>query len=363
MKTLLSNACPICLVLISVSLHAQTYGWQVRRSPVDEHLYDVTYAKGMYVAVGNHRTILTSENGADWRVRAQNPASQGWLSSVVWGNGVFVAVGNGYQRQWPLSSPSTFGPPGSAGYSLDTNSAAIVVSRDGIHWRGLLRGRPTLNAVAFGKNRFVAVGLGGIITSRDGHSWSYPTNFHDSFGRQRTPGDVLSHLAPHFPTQVAYGNGTFIVLGQVGSVLASTNGLDWVGYGLNAVDWHVTGNAIFNGMHPLVFNGSMFIAAPFEGPRPPELFASRRGARWQQIASPSFYMALGHGPEQATAGVGWDTQRRPVVQISPDGLDWSGSPTQIKGSPYAIGYGPRGYVIVGAKGLILQSVLPRTLRP
>ena len=294
--------------------------------------------------------------------RAQQPDSQGWFSSVVYGNGMFVAVGNGHQERWPLDDPPTFGPPGSAGYSTNTNSAPLVVTKDGIHWRALRRGGSTLNAVAFGNNRFVAVGLrpDGIITSRDSYSWVYPTNFVDMNGRQRTRDDAITYLLPYFPTQVAYGNGTFIVLGQVGSVLISTNGLDWVSYGPNAVSWLGSGHSIFNGLNALDFNGSLFIAAPYDGGAQ-RIFASRRGAHWPQVASPSFrVLALGHGGTQTTAAVG-QTQRGSWVQFSDDGLDWSATPTQITGVPYAIGYGERGFVIVGANGLILQSTLPRSI--
>ena len=56
MKPVLTAA----IVLTFLSLNAQTSEWQVRQSPLNEHLYGVTYGEGLYVAVGNNRTILTS---------------------------------------------------------------------------------------------------------------------------------------------------------------------------------------------------------------------------------------------------------------------------------------------------------------
>jgi hypothetical protein len=358
MKGVLEACSVLLFLLVRLPGYSQPYDWQVRRSPADEHLYAVTYGKGLYVAAGNHRTILTSANGAKWRVRVQNTNSQGWFSGVAYGNGTFVAVGNGYQQYWRLSSPPTFGPPGSAGYSTNTNSAPIAVSTDGIHWRALRRGQKSLSAVAFGKERFVAVGLDGIITSRDGFSWLRPDDFYGPTG-ERLPhrgADVAWNLAPPAPTEVAYGNGGFVVLGLRGCILVSTNGLHWVYHGA-LQQW-------IHNFTALTFNGLHFITAHVEHPVH-KTFVARNGADWREVASPFFYVwALGAGPLQRVLAVGSDFKGHCWLQLSFDGVDWSGTPTQISGLPYAVTHGKRGWVVVGAKGMILQSTLrPPPLEP
>ena len=106
MKTCL-NACTAILLFTVSSLNSQTLGWRAGQAPLREHLYSVTHGEGLYVAVGNNRTILTSSNAVRWSVRMHNANGNGWLCGVTHGNGTFVAVGNAAQRLYmygPLAS-------------------------------------------------------------------------------------------------------------------------------------------------------------------------------------------------------------------------------------------------------------------
>ncbi len=69
----------------------------------------------------------------------------------------------------------------------------------------------TEHGVAFGLDRFVAVGEGGnIFTSPDGSDWT-----------QRTSGTTVSLH------NIAYGTGAFAAVGDDGTILVSYNGVDW----------------------------------------------------------------------------------------------------------------------------------------
>jgi hypothetical protein len=61
------------------------------------HLSSVAYGNGLFVAVGRsdagRGTILTSPDGVTWTVRASPTSNQ--LNGVTYGNGLFVAVGGG----------------------------------------------------------------------------------------------------------------------------------------------------------------------------------------------------------------------------------------------------------------------------
>jgi hypothetical protein len=61
----------------------------------------VTYGNGLFVAVGEDGTILTSPDGVTWTQRTSGTSN--WLNGVAYGNGLFVAVG------WaaPSSPPRT----------------------------------------------------------------------------------------------------------------------------------------------------------------------------------------------------------------------------------------------------------------
>lgn len=356
MKTVLT-ACIAALLLLTNNLHAQTPDWRVRQSPVGEHLYGVAYGKGVYVAVGNHRTILTSPNGRSWTVRARNTNSPGWLCGAAYGNGVFVAVGNGYQRDWPLSSPSTWGPPGSDGFYLGTNLAPIVVSRDGIRWRSVRRGEQSFSAVAFGRGRFVAAGLGGLMTSRDGHSWLYPTNFYRDGQRIPISGAGIGWgYLPPAPTQLAFGDGMFVVRSWRGATMISTNGLDWISVRAPA--------SCQSTLNLLTFGGGRFVVGTCalygEDWLLGKLSVSSDGVNWSTAGALSTYItALGPGHNRGVVVGGWDMDRRSWLKTSPDGLDWTRAATPITAAPYGIVYGLRGVIVVGANGLIMHSPLPQ----
>ena len=72
-------------------------------------------------------------------------------------------------------------------------------------------GSLSLRGVAFGNSTFVAVGQSGtILTSTDGETWT-----------SRTSG------TSNYLYDIAFGNSTFVAVGQSGTILTSTNGTSW----------------------------------------------------------------------------------------------------------------------------------------
>jgi hypothetical protein len=65
--------------------------WTQRASVADNGLYGVAYGNGLFVAVGDGGTILTSPNGVSWTEQASGTSNS--LYGVAYGNGTFVAVG------------------------------------------------------------------------------------------------------------------------------------------------------------------------------------------------------------------------------------------------------------------------------
>jgi hypothetical protein len=63
-----------------------------RRISQGNHLRGVAYGDGLFVAVGNDGTILTSPDGVNWTV--QTSGTDHSLHGVTYGNGLFVAVGD-----------------------------------------------------------------------------------------------------------------------------------------------------------------------------------------------------------------------------------------------------------------------------
>jgi hypothetical protein len=115
--------------------------WWEDRKVSDANLSSGGWRNGLHVAVGD--TILTSPDGVTWTGRPR--AKQVPLASVVYGAGMWLAVGSG----------------------------SVQTSSDGLVWS--LRksnGLPEVKAVGYGGGRFVAVGAHGVVvSSTDGVTW------------------------------------------------------------------------------------------------------------------------------------------------------------------------------------------------
>ena len=205
-------------------------------------LSGVAYGDGLFVAVGDVGTIITSADGTNWVLR-QSGTTDG-LSDVAYGNGEFVAVGsvqlpNCYEClesitvtssdgiSWVSSAAIlpeefvfdriTFGNGhfvASGGDPEGPPLPILLTPTDGVKWfySGRVDGTPLWlgSKVGFGNGQFVAVGNSSIGTSFDGTNWV-----------QRLSA-VTNGLS-----SIAYGNGQFVAVG-VGAVFVSTNGNYWV---------------------------------------------------------------------------------------------------------------------------------------
>ena len=69
-------------------------GWTwLNPLPQGSDLLSVCIGGGRFVAVGSDGAVLASADGMHWSVRILDPPHS--LADVVWGNGLFVAVGEG----------------------------------------------------------------------------------------------------------------------------------------------------------------------------------------------------------------------------------------------------------------------------
>jgi hypothetical protein len=111
--------------------------WTLRTIPTGQW-FSVTYANGLYVAVGSVSSagaIVTSPDGITWTSRT-TPAgvTQSTLTSVTFGGGNFIAVGNG-------------------------NAANCTVSKDGLTWFARRFSSQTgdfSRAISYGDGVFIA---------------------------------------------------------------------------------------------------------------------------------------------------------------------------------------------------------------
>jgi hypothetical protein len=182
---------------------------------------------GVFTALGDHDTTLTSADGVLWSVGSC--ASFRELHTVAQGAGIMVKAG-------PAASLST--------------------STDGVRWICRPSGLPNhLHGIAYGNGRFVAVGNeGALVTSRDGMKW-----------RRRKP-----HTEERL-RGVTYGNGRFVVVGYEGTVLTSRTGRRWVRR-QSGTDQRLLGVA---------FGHGLFVAVGWHG----VVLTSSEGVTWTQRQS------------------------------------------------------------------------------
>jgi hypothetical protein len=152
--------------------------WKHQDSLSTELFTAVAYGGGIFVVWGYHGTILTSKDGMQWTPRNSGITNWNYWSSLAWGNGTFVAVGD----------------------------TTILTSGDGATWTPANTDAPlNLHNVGFARGMFVAVGDGGtILTSTNGFDWV------------RCNSGTMNPLYA-----VTGGNDTFIAAGATGTILQS----------------------------------------------------------------------------------------------------------------------------------------------
>ncbi len=193
----------------------------------------VTYGNNRFVAVGSYsmyntftndftygNLVITSLDGTNWSKNAAPGYAEGGLffSAVTYANGRFVAVGEARARTWTTLRESIM-------WSSDDGKSWVLAEVDSvIAWTG----------ITYGKELFVAVGQGAVMTSPNGIAWTVSdgqesqNHYRDvTYGNglfvavtgnrvMTSPdGTTWTHFTPaadHSYTAVTYGNGLFVAV-------------------------------------------------------------------------------------------------------------------------------------------------------
>jgi hypothetical protein len=195
---------------------------------LDADIVSIASGNGVFVGVsGYDAQVVTSPDGTNWLVQAlnTNESASVYLRDVTFGNGRFVAVsGDGWAcsadgTNWLLNTTNTGLQAVTAGngHFVAVGYNLTATSTDGTNWaiQSHMWGDTPLSAVEFGQGVFVATGYNWnsasplrtespIWVSTDGVNWARRAS--------NTPRQL---------TQVAFGNGTFVIAGEAGAVLQS----------------------------------------------------------------------------------------------------------------------------------------------
>jgi len=118
--------------------------WTRRRIPTSSPLYDVTFGRDLFVAVGEAGAIFTSTDGLAW-TRRSSGCNDVLLAAITFGEGRFVAGGE---------------------------SGCILTSTNGVHWtRANLPTAIFVGRIDFVDNHFSVRNGSQIFSSQDALRW------------------------------------------------------------------------------------------------------------------------------------------------------------------------------------------------
>ena len=192
---------------------------------------DIAFGNGVYVVVGNNGGVGVSADLINWTTPTSGKTVA--LTSIEFGNGMFVAMGDNstvikstdgvvWSAFWtPVTAADSnqdankitavdmaYGTPGYVAISSDNS---LSFSKDGVAYFSNKKVVPegnTLTRVIFGE-RYVAIGPQNVVTSTDGLTW-------------------VSAVVPAGTFRdVAYKSGTYVITGDGGLALYSTDGITW----------------------------------------------------------------------------------------------------------------------------------------
>jgi len=302
---------------------------------------------GRFVAVGDYGTILSSPNGKNWS--GVNTGIVASLWGVTYGNGLFVAVGDGAiltstnSLDWITNESElvatnffegvTFG----GGLFVGFNSDTIFLSTNGQVWAATTQGFD-MESVVYGDGVFEASGAGGntgyFFASPDGVNWT-PAN-EQNISSNLVEGGLLFYANGYFATTTAN--------------VVSSNGIDWSSQNYPAIH---TILAYVNGEFVIPSGGFTYTSTDF--------------LRWSaNNASNLAGEGLGAGawnPGAYAAGVfvsygnltSEDPSIPPHLLYSTNAVNWYAADSDDRNDLYAVAYYNGAIIAGGAGGVFLES--------
>jgi hypothetical protein len=266
------------------------YVWQEQYESARDLLWQVTLANGLYVAVGDHARIMTSDSGGEWSIEAlpltNSISSSNTVFLCVGGDtNLLIAAGTGgslaispnilisvvltnldgtfstnqvseqgvvwYSMPAPTASDLAAVCAYSNNYYLAGAGATLLRSANGTNWGAVsvsgAAGTTDLSGLATSTNMIVAVGDQGlIITSPDGTTWT-----------KRASGTTSGLF------RVRCLCGMFLALGENGTILKSTNGVSWSSVASGTTEWLNDAVMITNTCYIVGNNGTVLASTNY----------------------------------------------------------------------------------------------------
>lgn len=198
--------CPSCYAQ-GDPLNSWTLTWTI--NPIFYVLSGIAYGNGTFVAVGDGARLV-SYDGVNWTTYVSPPIINGYYTYT---NGQSITTGPTPTPPGIVYGAGTFV---AFGTSIGDNANYILKSTNGLTWTPIYTSsNGVFNAVfaaAYGNNTWVFIAANEIITaSITSSNWNW-TQYQPGFS----------------PGSIAFGNGKFVIsLNTGGSILSSSDGIVW----------------------------------------------------------------------------------------------------------------------------------------
>ncbi len=295
-------------------------------------LWDITEANGQYISVGDRSTVLTSPNGLDWSLEYTPPELDGTVFLGVGGSArAIVAVGSAGGLMYSPSSITNILTTNMIRSLVDcqwvTNQVVVTNRVDlmGLLWHAVWPPpvSHTLQGVAVGHGLFVVVGdHGTVLQSSDASTWT----------SQTIPEE------PNLSSVAAYLGG-FVAVGRGGVVFQSPDAGKWVRRQSGTTNWLYRVRELAGTLYAVGQGGT--------------LLASTNGVEWHARSSgSSAWLTDIHLANNRYYACG--TQGTMLTSL--DALQWEPTEMPTGKSLYSLASVNGQLICVGVEGVILRAI-------
>jgi len=304
--------------------------WVAGDESIRHWLWDITYLNGPYVAVGDRATVLTSGNGADWRLEiVPHDLTNSIFLGVGGTSNLMLAAGNGGSLMISPNVVTNYWQTNIVGsIPVGTN---ITGSAFGVLWYALPKVTTNdLQGIGGTSNLFVVSGANGtILSSPDATNWT----------KRATPTiKFLSGVTP-WP-------GGWVAVGDDGAIIASANGLNWSPVAAVTTNW----------LYRVRYLGGKLLAVGQNG----SIYTSSNATGWaRQNSGTTKWLNDVTYVDNTWFAIGSSG----VLLTSTNAVDWISRDTLTRKNLYGAATDSKQLVTVGLEGVILRSQIVPDLRP
>jgi hypothetical protein len=298
---------------------AGPFVWIDRNRSVRNWLWELHRTPDFYITVGYRGTVMTSVNGVDWSLEFVPPSvSNATFLGIGGTTNLLIAVGD-HGRM--IVSPNSF--TNLVQTNLDGTLITNSVSTLGIIWHSIAPlATNDLQGVAATGNQFVLTGdLGIVLTSSDGTNWIRRTT-----------------LTASFLTGVAAFPGGLVAVGSGGTLLTSADGINWTNTPTMTTNW----------LYRVRYVGGRLIVVGQNG----TILTSPDAVVWTQQASPTARWLNDVTQLDDTFYV---VGTQGAVLASSNAIDWISIGTITDKSLYGVASHDGQLVAAGVEGAIVRS--------